>query len=302
MMRGAAWVLAVLLMPGVGCGQSLSVRVTADVESVPFGAAVPLTVERRYSAGLDPEGFSAAAFAPLAARTLSSERRVEGDETVELVRVETWAFANEKLTIPAIAFRAAMPDGSEELAASSEPVEVAVTSILPPDDAGDAELPGDLLELPMRWTAWLLPFTALAAVLLLGSFVIVRWRRAVPAVVRQNAREVALAKLTSLEDLAADADIQATQGWYLALSDIVRDYVEDAFAVEVPGMTSEQFLASEVVAGALGGAHESLSDFLFHCDGVKFGRFPTTSEQRVEARVLARSFIAGEFTPTGDGS
>ena len=134
--------------------QDVRVRVTVGVDEVPFGSAFPLTVERVYSKGLVPDTWDTEAFAPLAARTVASTRVVDGDHVRERVSLEAFAFARELLTIPAIAFRAMSADGSEELAAASEPVTVRVVSILAADDDGAAELPGDLKQAPFRWTTW----------------------------------------------------------------------------------------------------------------------------------------------------
>ena len=297
-MRGRAIAIALMWSASLASAQVVSVSVTTSAASVPFGEAFPVTIERRYSRDLVAEAWSADAFAPLPARTVGRERRVEGEVVVEVVSTTVRAFTRGKVVVPAVAFRAATSDGAEELVASSEPLELSVTSVLAADDAGVAELPGDLMSPPLDWTRWLVPFAGVAAALLVGSWFLTRMRRDAsgPLV---DPWGVARQRLSALERPGVDADIAHVQGWYLSLSDVVRDLIEGAHGVRAPGMTSEQFVTSEAVLDALGEqARRRLGAFLLACDPVKFGRLPTTEAQRAEAQRAAEEFVgAAAFDP-----
>ncbi len=62
--------------------------------------------------------------------------------------------------------------------------------------------------------------------------------------------------------------------FYSGLSDIVRRYLEDRFAIRAPEMTTEEFLNYAKTSAALNdGQKELLKDFLNRSDMVKFARY-----------------------------
>ena len=82
------------------------------------------------------------------------------------------------------------------------------------------------------------------------------------------------------------------QAYYCAVTDLVRDYVEAGFGVRVPGLTTDEFLVSAAVGGALGAERRrGLGEFLAECDRVKFGRLPTTATDRERASAAAERFV-----------
>ncbi len=68
--------------------------------------------------------------------------------------------------------------------------------------------------------------------------------------------------------------------YYYRLSNIVRHYIESRFKLMAPERTTEEFLAEMTVIDRLAGVHKELiSNFLEHCDMVKFAAYgPDTRE------------------------
>ena len=68
--------------------------------------------------------------------------------------------------------------------------------------------------------------------------------------------------------------------YYYRLSNIVRHYIESRFKLMAPERTTEEFLAEMTVTDRLTGMHKELiSNFLEHCDMVKFAAYgPDTRE------------------------
>ena len=68
--------------------------------------------------------------------------------------------------------------------------------------------------------------------------------------------------------------------YYYRLSNIVRHYIESRFKLMAPERTTEEFLAEMTVTDRLTGVHKELiSNFLEHCDMVKFAAYgPDTRE------------------------
>lgn len=78
--------------------------------------------------------------------------------------------------------------------------------------------------------------------------------------------------------------------YYLRLSDIVRQYMEDRFRIRAPEMTTEEFLAhlkgSPALSAQQGGV---LAEFLSSCDMVKFAKYlPRVEEARKNAQLARR--------------
>ncbi len=68
--------------------------------------------------------------------------------------------------------------------------------------------------------------------------------------------------------------------YYYRLSNIVRHYIESRFKLMAPERTTEEFLAEMTVTDRLAGVHKELiSNFLEHCDMVKFAAYGPDSRE-----------------------
>lgn len=145
-------------------------------------------------------------------------------------------------------------------------------------------------------------FVAAAAVLGAGALaslalLIARARR---RRARASAFDVAIGRLAALE-AGGFPRAEAADAWYVALSDVVRRYIEDRFALRAPELTTEEFIREAGRSPDLNPAHRALlREFLERCDRVKFAAYrPGESESR-EALGAARRFL--EETRLGAGA
>ena len=84
----------------------------------------------------------------------------------------------------------------------------------------------------------------------------------------------------------------AADAWYVELSDIVRRYIEERFALRAPELTTEEFLVVAGRSAELTAAHrELLSAFLATCDRVKFARYSPGEEESQQALDEAKRFL-----------
>lgn len=182
------------------------------------------------------------------------------------------------LTLPS--FVAKVQDG--ELAASTAEQTVVVRSALglavggTPDLAVElgqqVETRGDLFGAPRAWWPWLAGAGGLLSLLALAW-----WLRRPRA--SHYAREVAvpphvraLRELQRLRDAVRSTPAQV-DAFYVATSQVLRDYVEERFAVRAPERTTEEFLRELEGSVELLREHRSeLRQFLLQCDMVKFAR------------------------------
>jgi len=251
--------------------------VTAPSQPVELGRAFPLVVERR----LPKEGriptFDESGLAPLIVRLESTERTEKNGAFVEMRRYEARAFQT----------------GSVAIGSSGAHVEVA--SALPAGDTGQIELPPGPLALPFPWGRTLAWSGAALLALAAAALLVRRLRRKKPSVapaappkpadVRARERLAAL----RARDPQTDEEIQR---FYVEVSSIVRDYVEERFRVRAPEMTTDEFLASPRTRETLAPAHRSmLAEFLGHCDLVKFARAASARPDRERLVESADRFV-----------
>ena len=80
--------------------------------------------------------------------------------------------------------------------------------------------------------------------------------------------------------------------FFVHLSKILRDYVENRFEVMAPERTTEEFLVEAASHPALGGHQARLGRFLTLCDQVKFARFQPDDATIQEAFDVVKQFLA----------
>lgn len=152
------------------------------------------------------------------------------------------------------------------------------------------------LEIPNQW---MLLWMALALIAIVAIFVwlgIRYFKRAAPTkktepMVSMSAWEKAYARLENLriKKLMERADLKA---FYIELSDIVRHYLEERFALRAPEMTTEEFLGSLRLSTLLNDLQkETLKEFLLTCDMVKFAKHQPTVNEAQKSFDLAKTLI-----------
>ena len=177
-----------------------------------------------------------------------------------------------------------------------------VASVLPEGEAAAGGLRparAPLAELEGPWLERYWPWLAAGVVLLGGAgagFVV--WLRRSEERARLTAYDRAMARLDRLRRTGFP-DAGAVDGWYVELSDIVRRYIEERFALRAPELTTEEFLLEAGSSADLKRSHRDLlSDFLARCDRVKFARYSPEEEESRDALGVAERFLS-ETRETG---
>jgi hypothetical protein len=118
---------------------------------------------------------------------------------------------------------------------------------------------------------WVIPLLAIAGLLVAGSgYAAWRWDRRRQHAVVKLPSEIALERL---EQARAFMHPSGGREFSIAVSSIVRDYIESRFRVMAAHRTTDEFLHDSLAsADSLLAAHrELLADFLRSCDLAKFG-------------------------------
>jgi hypothetical protein len=167
----------------------------------------------------------------------------------------------------------------------------------PPEDIRDIRGP------KFVHPAWLYPALLSAAVLLaFSAYGVWRWRR------RKTPRallpfEVALRRLEEIRPLMFSA---SAREFGIAVSDIVRSYIEQNFHVTATQRTTEEFLQDLLKSSntSLGRHRLLLSEFLHQCDLVKFAGVSPAPQILEGLRDCARGFVretaASDAAPEAD--
>ena len=168
----------------------------------------------------------------------------------------------------------------------TKPVTITVVSILPKGqpikDIKDIKGPISFFEIN-----WILVSILTVLIVFVLLFIWHRKKKPVPV---KLPHETALEELEALKALLArTGDIKE---YYVGVSDCVRHYIEKAFALKAPEMTTEEFLNSLKDSRALSAEQKDLlKEFLRSCDLVKFAKYAPTSAETESVYLSAKKFI-----------
>jgi hypothetical protein len=225
------------------------------------------------------------------------------NNVVSTYRYRLEPFLSGKFAIPAFTFefrdvneqavRLGSPQAGKTYELTTEPVDIEVTSLLG-EQRGKLSIADieDVVNMPAKTILWwLLPAVAVVGGIA-GLWLYFRKRKTKAAIrILKPAHEIAYARLQLLiqQDLIKAGKVKE---FYEAVSDILRHYIEDRFELKAPERTTEEFLFEIRDTGALLQEHtKSLTEFLTHCDLVKFAKHSPTNEQIQHTFDLAKNFI-----------
>ena len=260
------------------------VRVEVEVDA-PEGVAVRLP---------EPEQFADSGF-QVAPRT-APPALVDDGRTRHLRRYRLEPFLAGDYPIPALAVGWLAP-GEEPAGLSTAALTVEVSSVLG-DAAGPEEaLPelrevGDPIRAPLRWwrpaLAGAVALAVVAAALAAG-----RWRRRVAALRPAPVDPPAVVALRALDGLERDVVLMADPDpFYVAVSSVLRAYLEAQFGLRAPEQTTEEFLAAAEARSAFDREQQrTLRAFLAACDAVKFARARPSPAATTRIVDTARGFV-----------
>ena len=171
------------------------------------------------------------------------------------------------LTIPPFTAQA---EGTGAVATTVE-FHVNVTSLLA-DQGDEAEAPAPPFPSPLSWQPWVL--IAAGIIVAFAAFRFWRRRRSGPLRVADevplSAHAKALRELARLRKAPRRTRLEI-ETFYVAVSDVLRLYLEERFGLHAPERTTEEFLSELESGESLLTEHRyALRKFLEQCDPVKF--------------------------------
>ena len=197
-------------------------------------------------------------------------------------------------TIPAPVIRYADKDGTQHEIEGKE-VTVEVKSLLEgeeePQDIRDIS---ETVNLPVSYR-FLILWIVVALVVIAGGvtafFLLKRRKRVREEMAKKPAHIIAYEQLEEIMSLRL-IEGGRIEEYYVLLSDTVRDYLENRFGLRAPEMTTEEFLDAAANDSNLKDEHKTLlSNFLLHCDLVKFARYGPDEGEMKSAYESAKRFV-----------
>lgn len=197
--------------------------------------------------------------------------------------------------VPAIQFIATDPRGRAQVLTVA-PVSIRVESVLAKagKDADDLKPPKGVIGYRS-----LMPWIIAAVVLALAVFGVLWWRRrrarraAALALAGMPAVPPADAARTALAELLASGLLEAGElkAFYVALSDVLRRYLEGRFLVPALDRTTSELLGELRRTEGLARHFTELRLFLETSDLVKFAKFSPTGEDATADMARVRAFV-----------
>lgn len=322
LVRLALFALLVAL-PAAACGQGPSVEASLAPLTATVGGRLTLRLRLEHAEGTSvvfPDVPSAVA--PLVVLSSATAGPFEEDGRVVEERYYVMAaFETGALGIPQLPFEYGAASGDSGVAwtdSLSFTIESVIPDTLPEEERGPRDIKPPV-ELPRRVWPFILT-AALVAAAALAAWYFRKWwlsrTRPVtdetpvePVVPRRAAHLVALQRLDALaaDDPAGRGDVTR---FYVRVTEIVRLYLRDRFAVDAIDMTTTE------LAPAMDGARIERAEiewavrFLSHADLAKFAKHTPTAERAHEDLREARDFVertrflgedVGDEPPAGDG-
>lgn len=197
------------------------------------------------------------------------------------------------------------PDDYDAFELLTPRVDFVVESVTPTDATADLKPPLGELQIRdegtirRRWTRRIIAMALIAAAILW------RWLRRRPKEHKQqSAYEIARDRLDALMQRPLPLVGKEATSFYVELSDIVRQYLEDRFELRAPELTTEEFLDVVSESPDLHREHQLLlQEFLRQADLVKFAGFKP-DESTVQASIDAANRFINDTQPqpeTSDG-
>ncbi len=193
----------------------------------------------------------------------------------------------------------ASPDDFDAYELLTDRIDFSVKSVLPESTVVELKPPLGELELTstsdrsQRWTL-IIAGTLLLAMLIAGVTFALRAKRHIQ---RRNAYELARAQVDRLvADRQSTSPRLTIEQFYVEISSVIRQYLENRFEVRAPELTTDEFLQLAAAESELSSEHQQLlAEFLNQADRVKFASGALSSGAATDRDVVRSCELALQF-------
>jgi hypothetical protein len=155
------------------------------------------------------------------------------------------------------------------------------------------------LHIPSGWTALIVVAGCCVVAALL--IVVWRWRLRRAAAARKSAHDLALERLAEARALMLPEEARE---FSIAVSHIIRTYIEQRFDIQAAHRTTPEFLrdCATRAYGSLAVHREQLGEFMRYCDLAKFARWVLSVPEMEDMLARGIAFVKATATATATES
>jgi hypothetical protein len=236
------------------------------------------------------------------------KQRIDGQgRTIHTQRYTLQPFLSGEQSIPPILIefidrrpgQKPSPDDYDAYELMTERIDFTVASVLPASASAELKPPMGTLDLPSQTSRWLGWGIGGLVGLVLLAILAVTWlaRGARRRSLRRNAYELARQQVDRLiDDRQAVSPTLSVERFYVEISNVIRQYLENRFEVRAPELTTDEFLQLAAAESQLSAEHQQLlAEFLNQADRVKFASGAMSTGMATEGDVHRSCELAVQF-------
>ncbi|MFC1666414.1 BatD family protein [Candidatus Omnitrophota bacterium] len=288
--------IILILFSNISLADSVDVSVEVDKEKITIGDRIKYEVKVEYDDGIKIEPLAVAENLiefEIKDYNIKEPRKIKGKRKLSGVEYIITTFTTGEFIIPPVRIRYKDKEDNESGITSDEikiNVEAVKRGSNDKDDIRGLKAPVGIKE---RFPFWL--FIVLMLVFIVGGLIFVYFKnkRSVedaPVVPSRSPEEIAENRLKSLLDMRL-VEKGMVKEYYIRLSDIVRNYIEDRYKIFALDKTTWE-VCQEMKAEKIARSYvDKTRDFLDDSDLVKFAKYIPTQKEIEEACVKAKEIV-----------
>ena len=281
-------------------GDPVNVTASFDKESITIGEKVKYIVRIESDEGIEikiPVFDNVLAEAGFAVRDFGEEKVKKIAK--ERMRQENWLLLDTYVTgsyvVPPIAVEYIMGDGNAGEVYTQE-IFIEVKSVIEEgEEANDIKDIKQPVEIKVGYKKLILSGIGIFVAVFLcmcGMFLYKKYKKhKEEAMLRIPAHIIALKELEKAKQMNVENEKEVKE-YYILVSNIVRQYIENRFGLHAPERTTEEFLSELANEDILEKQNKNLlREFLKHCDMVKFAKYDPSREEIGGAYATGKKFV-----------
>lgn len=169
---------------------------------------------------------------------------------------------------------------------------------IPIDEQGEIKEIKEPYDVPFNWRKWLKVVLIGLLIIALAVLAFVLWRKyfrkekkaEVKQVPLRPAHEIAFEKLEQLRQQKLWQN-DRTKEFYIELSHIAREYMENRYGILAPEMTTDQIMSALKLKGVEAGHLASLKEALQLADLAKFAKYRPVASENEQCFTIIKEFV-----------
>lgn len=280
--------------------QQVTAEASFDKEAITIGEKVKytITIDAPQGAKIDfPVIDPTLTSTGFAIRDFGEEKPVKAKRN--RIKIKKWYLLDTYIVgsynVPAIVINYTLPDGTTG-SAQTKDIFLEVKSVIKEgektEDIRDIKGPAVIKVNYKKIILWSIIILIFLAISITAPFIYMKYKRikleSMPLI---PPHIIALKELEKIKAMKLDTP-ELIKAYHIAISGVVRHYIENRFSIHAPERTTEEFLSELTQTNVLSQTFKGLlRDFLKQCDMVKFAKYGPSQEEIENVYNTAKKFI-----------